>query len=396
MNDRFAERFALTFVPETQRRVIAGSEVIIHCHHYNSRIQHTVESAADINGTALVVSAAEAAFADMLSHVMRPEDDEETRWAAVAALYAHLGFGRLNVECAADGVVTSDHSHYVEGWNAGFPERDQAVCSVSRGFLQAAYHVVAGRLVDVREDACRVTGAEVCRFTAVEGRSTPLAQNLKTHAVPRTGSGGRYLTSPNVDEDEIVRALVEMPIHGDAEGLIPAFNVYLANMPADFYNLLCLGFVEAMDEAGLGETARFLLMTDGETCGMNTFRGIMASPEWDALVGPMLHAPEDPLYGIIAVSNALGWGHWHVRDYRPGERLQLESPNGYEACGAIEYRGSMDEPACLMLRGVSAGIMELLHGEGPICERFGVFEAVESSCLAAHAEPCVFEAELAA
>ncbi len=37
--------FALEYDQESYRRVIAGEEVILHCHHYNSRLQRTLEGA---------------------------------------------------------------------------------------------------------------------------------------------------------------------------------------------------------------------------------------------------------------------------------------------------------------------------------------------------------------
>ena len=48
-----------------------------------------------------------------------------------------------------------------------------------------------------------------------------------------------YLRSPNLDETAIIRSILEMPTYGGARGIIPAFDVYLATMPAMFYCLVC-------------------------------------------------------------------------------------------------------------------------------------------------------------
>jgi len=54
-----------------------------------------------------------------------------------------------------------------------------------------------------------------------------------------------------------------MPFYGNNKGLIPAFNVYLANTPADFYNLICIRFMESMKKQGLFNTAKNLLLFAG-------------------------------------------------------------------------------------------------------------------------------------
>lgn len=319
-------RFALHYDPETYRRRIAGKEVILHCHHYNSRVQNTIEGATAVDGRAIIVRAAEAAFADQIAHAIAPGDDAAARLRVARNLYAHLGYGWLDLSTVDAGTVTASASHFVEGWNAGFPGRKTPACSFTVGYIQGAVYAALGRLVRVEEQECMVMGAPACRFT-VEAREEPLATHTRA-PVPFSAKPKPEGPPNDVDADKIVQALVDMPIHGNPEGLIPAFGVYLASTPADFYNRICLDFVAAMAEAGLASTAKKLLVYDAETCGMNTFRGIMSSPEWDALVGPMIRQPSDNLFGIVAVSNALGWGNWHVIEHDAPEAAKLESLNG--------------------------------------------------------------------
>ena len=127
---------------------------------------------------------------------------------------------------------------------------------------------------------------------------------------------------------------------------------------------MAIRFVEEMERVNLGRVARVQLMNDAESCAMNTFRGIMASAEWDALVAPMVRQRGDALFGILAVSNALGWGNWRAVAHEPEESLVLATVNGYEAAGYGELRGQASQPQCLMLTGVAAGLMELLYGMG--------------------------------
>ena len=68
--------------------------------------------------------------------------------------------------------------------------------------------------------------------------------------------------------------------------------------------------------------------------------------------------------------------------------MAIKSRNGYEALGYQQLRGVSAQAECMMLTGVAAGIFALVYGEGSLDERFGLYDAVESSCLAAGDEAC--------
>lgn len=387
------DRFALDYKADVHRRMIGGKETIIHCHHYNARLQHTIEHVTEVDGAKIIRDSAETVFAEHVANVLRPDDDHATRLRVAEALYAHLGFGRIDASRAAEGIVTADQSHYVEGWRAGFRGSPRKACTFTEGYLQGALAAVTGRPVTVREHQCLNAGDERCAFT-VEPRDEPLLTHDRrpsgVYADLAAAAPGEH---GNIDEQAIIDALVAMPFVGSDEGLIPAFGVYLALTPAELYNLMCIQFVEQMRAKGLFRTAQRLLVFCGETCAMNTFRGIMASAEWDALIAPMVKAKQDELYGLIALSNGFGWGNWRVTEHQPAETLTIESLNGYEAIGYREYRGVSDAPQCFMLCGVAAGLMELIYGEGMIEERFGTYLSEERACICTDAPRCRFEVE---
>lgn len=390
------DRLVMQYEPATYRRRIAGHDVIIHCHHYNARLQRTLEGARGIDGKGLIVGVAESVFADQLARATRPDDDEATRFALAELLYARLGFGRIDLAKIGEGVVQASSSHYVEGWLAGLGQSERNVCTFTEGYLQAAVFAATGERVTARETECMARGASCCSFVIDRGDDAgrgPVTPNEKqpTIAVP-SERGGPFVHSANVDEQAIIDAVVGIPMSGDAAGLIPAFSVYLANTPADFYNRICIGFVEAMRALGREKVAMRLLASDGEHCGMNTFRGIMHSPEWDGLIAPMVRDRADVLIAIIAISNALGWGDWHITAHSPTS-LTLESRYGYEAVGFREYRGAAATPQCAMLTGVAAGVMELVHGEGTVEDRYGTFASREDHCVACGEPACHFAVE---
>lgn len=386
-------RFSLRFQPETHQKIVAGTGVALHCHHYNSRIQRTIEGAADIDGKALFVRSAESVFAGMFNNILSSEDRQVDRLRIIGELYAYLGYGLLDFSRWTEEIITAPVSHFVEGWMASFHGNHSPVCSMTEGYLQAAIHAVTGESVHVHENHCMVRDAEVCRFSVQHERLDSVIPLDVPEGIYPAPTDRHYLHSQNVDEQAIVDALAAMPLLGDEEGLIPAFNVYLANIPVDFYNLVCFRFVEEMEKVNLGNAARAQLIHDAENCGMNTFRGIMSSKEWRTLVDPMLNQEGDALYAIIAVSNALGWGNWHVLAHTPGESLHLQSLNGYEANGYLARRSLATQPVCLMLTGVAAGVMELIYGEGLVRERFGQFHSVEKTCRCCGLESCTFMVE---
>ncbi len=387
-----ASRFALKYNPEQYRRIIAGKEIILHCHHYNSRIQSTIEGTPQVDGKKIFSQAAESTFAEHVTAALDPADDTATKWQVAGALYAHLGYGRLDLSSVDGGGVTATASHFVEGWSAGFGQRKAPVCTFTEGFLQGALHAVTGESAHFVERECMITGAKACRFERVNGRQDAV-RGIHKQPFAHTQKKKTFDSPANVDAAKIVSALVGMPIHGNDEGLIPAFGVYLANTPADFYNLASIRFIEEMEKHGLGKTARRLLVSDAETCAMNTFRGIMSSAEWAGLVQPMIEKESDNLFGIVAVSNALGWGNWHVDTFAPGRVLRIESLNGYEAYGFREMRGTSQSPQCLMLCGVAAGIMALVFGKGTVEERIGSYGSAESECVCSEKASCVFTVE---
>ena len=388
-------RLAMQYEPTTYRRRVAGHDVIVHCHHYNARLQRTIEGARGIDGRGILGAAAESVFSDQLRQVLREGDDEPTRWALAELLYRHLGFGRIDLSEIALGKVRASSSHFVEGWLAGLGQSERNVCTFTEGYVQGMIHAITGASVQVREVECMARGATCCRFEVERGGDPrpPVATLTKGEVLPIPREpGGPYVRSANVDEQAIIDAVVGMPMVGDEYGLIPAFSVYLANMPADFYNRICIGFVEAMRALGRDKAAMRLLVSDAEHCGMNTFRGIMYSPEWDGLIAPMVQGRADALHAIIAISNALGWGDWHVTAHTP-LTLALESRYGYEAVSYREHRGEAQSPQCAMLTGVAAGVMELVYGEGTVEERFGTFASREERCISCGDASCNFNVE---
>lgn len=377
---------------DAHRRIIGNYEVAIHCHHYSARLQRTLENSKQVQGRKFFLQAAEFVFANYLPHFFSPQDTTAHKWKIVESLYSHLGYGKLQLDNIEHGFVTASASLFVEGWQAGFGDRTEPMCLFTQGFLQGAIYAVTGQATYVCEENCRVMGDLHCLFRINPQRTKPIAHYHKK-VVPFELRSRPHAISSNIDEEHTVHGFATLPIYGNEAGLIPAFGVYLSHTPVDFFNLVSILFVEEMQQKNLFNVAKRLLIDTAENCAVNTFGGFMNSQEWQQLIAPQLKEPLDRLFGIVALINALGWGHLRVKELIPGEKLMLESFNGYEALGFKAFRDHSPQPQCFMMVGVAAGIMELLYSEGTYQEKFGTFIARETQCIACGAESCIFEVE---
>ena len=375
---------------DAHRREIGGYEVAIHCHHYNARLQRTLENSKQVPGKQLFLQAAEFVFAHYLPHFFQPEHTIHDKWKIAELLYAHLGYGKLHLHEIEQGIARTTTSHFVEGWQAGFGERVEPMCSFTEGFLQGIIYAITGNTVYVHEEQCKALGHSNCIFRIDERRVAPLT-HFEKHPVDFIQKLSEHAVFSNIDETAIIQSFAKMPIHSNDDGLIPAFGVYLSHTPVDFFNLVSILFIENMRQKNLFSTAKRLLVDSAENCAVNTFGGFMNSQEWQQLIVPQIKDTQDSLFAIIALMNALGWGNLRVQEFDLGERLVLESLNGYEALGFRSFRGLGSHPQCFMMLGVAAGIMELLYSEGTYQEKFGTFIAKETQCIACGAESCIFE-----
>jgi hypothetical protein len=165
-----------------------------------------------------------------------------------------------------------------------------------------------------------------------------------------------------IDRKRIIESLSKIEVAGNQEGLVPAFGVFVSQLPTRFWN----GFADRLARAvgdDLLEAAEHLLIVAGHECGYHTGYGIINSEEWKAAVAPMVEkVPEDILHGAFAVLTAWGWGKSEIVELTPGERMVVRAYDYYES-DAVAY-GASRKPGAYMLRGISAAFMDLAYG-GP-------------------------------
>ncbi len=163
-----------------------------------------------------------------------------------------------------------------------------------------------------------------------------------------------------IDRKRVVDAMSKVGVVGNEDGLIPAFNVFVTRLPADFWNAFAVRLTQKVD-TDLAEAAEWLLVNAAHECGYHTGYGIITSEEWKAIVAPMVEkVPEDILHGAFAVFTAWGWAKSEVIELIPGEKMVVRAYDYYEADPA-EY-GTAPRPWAFMIRGVSAAFMDLAYG----------------------------------
>lgn len=371
-------------------RVICHENTVIHCHHYNARLQNTIESEKEINGKKIIREAAEVAFFFQIKNLLNENQfSKEDSFLAISDLYSTMGYGNLFFDKIAEGLVYSTSSHYVSGWQCGSVKRDGPVCTVVEGYIAAALLAVTGIGHDVSEHTCMNSGEKQCHFviTKNSAKQIPLL-DLKKVEVSLIREND---TKSNINKQAIIDAVTTLPVYGNDLGLVPVFNVYLANTPQSFYNLICLNYLQEMDHIGRGNVAKMCLVKDAEFCAMNTFSGIKNSDEWMALIQPMVKNKADDIFGLLAVANALGWGRICVREHTPGESLSLIESNGYEAFGYLQLKNEIaKEGQCFMLAGIASGLMSLIYENGNFSDRVGLYLTTEKNCLCRHDHHCEF------
>jgi len=165
-----------------------------------------------------------------------------------------------------------------------------------------------------------------------------------------------------IDRNKVISDMSKVQAEANQDGLIPAFNVLVNQMPADFWNQFSIRMIEAVAD-DLKDAVEELLVNAAHECGYHTGYGIITSKEWDAVVKPMVGGVEDVLHGAYAVFTAWGWAKSEIVELVPGQKMVVRAYDLYEADIAQAYPGKKaPRMMSYMVRGVSAAFMDLAYG----------------------------------
>ena len=346
--------------------VIGGEAMIFHCHHYLNYLQRSILDADYIDSRPFIIgSAADAAFYQ-LTDLCRGLSINEAK-QMVADVYKTFGYGLINIKgmTPSGGRFETYKSFYSKTWRMKFGSSKRPVDYFTTGFIAAAYAVIYGLPLDqifAEQLSCMACGddrnvyvvrAKECNFSVY-----PPKNSLKFNDTPKLPINWEH-------EEIITRSFLgaHENMVGNEEGYIPAFGVYITRNLSDYVNRLQFEFVRAMKDVGgeYGEQlASELLLEAGHACGFFTYGGVMSSDEWNELVKPYLHTPEDWIKGLASLINTMGWGYHTIVEVSR-ERAIFRNYNDFEDLSYMRMYGMAQKPVHWANSGGFTGLMQLIY-----------------------------------
>lgn len=364
-----------TYIPEYDLMNYGGIPTVYHCHHFNLFLDQTIDDALGSQaGYALRFTAAREAAHQFIRALV-------TRAGAVTAAerlevaqrtFSGMGHGRLLISGdRTGGTATGEFLHYGFAWAEKYGQkvrRRTPADAFGAGYAAAALevaHSLERESVMAEETACIATRSPQCHFKLTVGKSAPAVAPVREAEV-------RARLKPlfhSAQGEETIAAIAKglkdftAGVAGDDRGLVQAFGVYVTMHLAGYYNRIsydALGSVLATKPATVGMFEE-LLRESGHVCVFNTFGGILASPEWEAMVGAHSGDPLPIVLGNLAIARALGFGHWTLADFVPNERLVLRAPATYESVYYLSRHGVSQRPSEYFFQGAALAIAQLAH-----------------------------------
>ena len=354
---------------------LAGSPVVAHCHHFNLFWDQTMDDALgeEAGRRVRTVAAHKSSFRFLQSladEVGATTPVERLRLAA--AVFSAMGHGKLHLAVGRNGgLVRGEQLHYGFGWRekyGGTLTRSAPADAFAAGFSAAATEVAYGLdpgTLSGNEERCIVDGSAGCNIRVSSNGSEPL---LPLGVDPQSA---RDVLPPSFDglyEDQIgpvVSGLRDFlsGVAGDDRGVIEAFGVLVTAHLADYYNHSANDVLEiiAREKPHGVEAFRGLLLEAGQSCAFHTFGGVLASPEWEGMVGAPSGDPLEVVVGCVSLARAFGFGRWAIEEFDPGERLVMTSPGTYESLFSKLISADAAQGPGGIFVGAGIGIMQLAH-----------------------------------
>lgn len=371
----------LTRIPEHRTKIngydlelLADVPVVYHCHHFNLFWDQTIDDALGIDlGTVIRTRAAREAFHDILSTLCGRlgADTPADRKTLAEGLFAAMGHGSIALDTRDDvGTASGEFLHYGYAWNEKYGakiRRRRPADAVAAGYSAAAMEVIHGlprESVDAKEDACIAMRDRACHFDLRSGDQTPLMRSVRRPEIER--ALGNSMTSR--DESHIAGVAAGLrdfaaTISGDERGLVQAFGLFVAMHATTYYNRSAYDALRHIGRTApqSSNVMKALLREAGHVCAFNTFGGILLSPEWEGMVGPLRGNVEEIVSGACAIGRALGMGRWCIEELVPHSRLVIRFPATYESTYYVNREGRAEEGSCYFMQGATLATMQLAH-----------------------------------
>ena len=363
-----------TYLPEHDLMLIAGVPAVYHCHHFNLFLDQTIDDALGPKaGVELRFAAARDASHDLLAALTAREGASTPveRLELAAKTFAAMGHGRLAFAAdAGGGAAHGDFLHYGFSWREKYGHtvrRRTPADAFAAGFAAAAVEVaydLPRESMGAVERECVAMRAPRCEIALVPG--APAA----ARAPVREAELRRFVRPSFSGEREEAIAGVAAGLRdftagvaGDERGLVQAFGVFVTMHLAGYYNRVSFDALHLVEQRAPRSVGVFeeLLRESGHVCVFNTFGGILLSPEWESLVGPLTGDPLGVVEGCLAIGRALGFGHWTLGAFEPGRRLVIRTPSSYESAYYLARHGESTRASEYFFQGAALAIAQLAH-----------------------------------
>jgi hypothetical protein len=362
-----------TFLPDHHLDFLAEIPVLYHCHHFNLFLEQTVDDALGAaRGEALRIAAARDAAYCLLKRLVEAAGAQTPpeRLELAREVFAAMGQGRLDVDATATGgKAHGEYLHYGFSWLQKYGHtvrRKQPADAFAAGFAAAATEIafdLERGSMGVAESACVARKEPRCEFELSAGAS-PEAHRPCVHKEESVSA-----VQPTFDgqaEETIAKITAGLRdflggVGPDERGLVEAFGVYVTLHLATYYNRLTYDTIKIVLEKAPKSLPilEALFRESGHVCVFNTFGGILLSPEWEGLVGPVTGDPDEIIQGSLAIGRALGFGKWTLQEHDPGKRLVVRTPSTYESTYHRTREETPDRGRCYFLQGATLAIMQL-------------------------------------
>jgi len=362
------------YLPEHDLMYFGPSPAVYHCHHFNLFLDQTIDDALGFEAGSRLRFLAAREFATPLLAGVAEQSKATTpaeKLELASKLFAGMGHGRLQISAdARGGEAKGSFLHYGYSWSQKYGhvvKRRHPADAFGAGFAAAATEVALGTPQDTMtatEVGCVALKAPHCTFSLKPGERAP-----REPPVGESEVGQQLIPTFNGLYEEVIQPITKglrdftAPVQGDERGLVQAFGVYVTLHLAGYYNRISYEAVQQVERKAphsLG-VLEDLLRESGHVCVFNTFGGIILSPEWEGMVGPLTGEALPIVTGCIAIARALGFGRWTVAEFEPGKRLVVRAPCSYESVFYQARYGKAARPNEYFLQGACLAIAQLAH-----------------------------------
>ena len=152
---------------------VAGADMVIHCHHYNTHLLRNLEESGFVDASKVVSRSVEKSIYKAVGKYAAAHPDAATpadKLQVAAEMAKTFGFGILDFAGLGEkgGTAFARSSHFARGWVVKWGNRETPGCYFLAGYIAGALAVAYEKPVEyyrVTEDECLATGADMCKFT---------------------------------------------------------------------------------------------------------------------------------------------------------------------------------------------------------------------------------------